>query len=505
MEVVNSKLMAQIDLRPIREAISEFIRNGTLDGRVIDALTLKNELVPKECELWDYKKQSGSDAVSLGKTVLQIVSFHNTYGGYLIFGVEEMEPDTRFIPVGVDENSLSVRQLKDRLRNYTASEIDITYREFEHKVEQHNFRFGLLHIPKRPCEATPVFFGKNGPEIEKGKNLFLQNESYIRAQDKCVVAKSCEEFQLLFGRRENPFLWDTKSPTYTLAGSRIIVDHNLPDRNFICPKFVGRKEILQDLWRWLADELVTAMVLAGDGGKGKTSTAYQFAEEVCRAKPYDVDKVIWLTAKKRQFVADLDEFVNVPETHFYDVDSLLKAICLELAILEREIEGASIEMLKKLVKNAMSNIPCFVVIDNVDSCNANHQRMILEAALQTSNSRSRFLLTTRMNFSYSNASCITVGGFQRDEYHEHVANLLNRMKLPPLTPKQIDLMRKTTDGSPQFTESLLRLCRTGVPIDTAIRQWEGRLGSQARKAALEKEIEHLTIESRRVLLACSLM
>jgi len=490
----------EMDLQATRQSITDYIRNATLDNRVIDVLLLSNEFIPKECELWDYKRDIGKDAVSLAKTILQIVSFHNTYGGYLIYGVDEVEPDTKFMPYGVGKNDLDLKQLKDKLRDYTGRQIDISYRGLPLIVEGVQYIIGLLHIPKRQHGGLPVDFGKNGPEIDKKGCLFLQDQVYFRYQDECIVAKLKEDWQLVNGERDNPFLWGTKSPTCFGSRNAIVVNHNLPDKNFICPKFVGRDLILQELWSWLADELINSMVLAGDGGKGKTSIAYEFAKDVCTTKPYDVEKVIWLTAKQKQFVAGQNEFVRVPETHFHDTESLLRAICSELAILDQEMEGASIAMLKKLVKDAMSTIPCLIVVDNIDTCDNDQQRMILETALQISNPRGRFLLTTRMNVLYSSASCKSVGGFEISEYRQFVEYLMHTFQGPKLERRQIETMYKTTDGSPLFTESLLRLYRTGVPINDAIKQWKGSLGSEARRAALQREVERLSMESRRVLL-----
>lgn len=494
-----------INLREIRQTITEFIEIGALDRRVIDILICQDIFVPKECELWDYKRTIGRDAVSLAETILQVVSFYNTYGGYLVYGVGEVIKDKEFVPVGIAKGSLDLQQLKQRLANYTGDEIDISYAEVECTVREDCFVFGLLHIPKRPYSKAPTFFGKNGPQTEKGELVFQKDKACIRSQDKCIVVETKDDYQLLFGERINPFLWDTSFPAQTMTGTRIVVDHNLPDRNFICPKFFGRDREIQELWTWLADELANTKILAGDGGKGKTSIAYEFAEEVCRTKPYGIEKVIWLTAKSKQFVGILDQFVNVPQTNYFDLESLLKSLCSELAILEEEMEDASISMLKRLIKNAVANIACMIVVDDVDSTELEQQRMIFETAMQFPGSRAHFLLTTRMNIMFSSAGCITVGGLEKNDYDKYVANVLERFECASPTTKQVERMRKVTDGSPLFTDSLLRLYRMGMPIEDAIRQWEGKLGSEARKAALKREVETLSIEARRVLLACSYM
>ena len=153
----------------------------------------------------------------------------------------------------------------------------------------------------------------------------------------------------------------------------------------------------------------------------------------------------------------------------------------------------------------MANIACLIIVDDVDSTEPEQQRMIFETAMQFPGSRARFLLTTRMNIMFSSAGCITVAGLEKDDYEKYTADVLERFGCAKPTTKQVERMRKATDGSPLFTDSLLRLYRMGMPIEAAIREWEGKLGSEARKAALKREVEMLSIEARRVLLACSYM
>ncbi len=193
----------------------------------------------------------------------------------------------------------------------------------------------------------------------------------------------------------------------------------------------------------------------------------------------------------------------MPNTDFWDTESLLPALCSQLAILETEIEGASIQFLKKLLREAMNDLPCLVVVDDVDSTDLGQQKMILETVRQLSSSRSRFILTTRLNLGISGSGSITVGGLEKDDYKLYVQNLLENMKGVELTPKEIEQLRVATDGSPLFTDSLIRLYRSGIPLSSAIKQWRDKLGTEVRKAALKREIDRLTPEACRILLACA--
>jgi len=162
-------------------------------------------------------------------------------------------------------------------------------------------------------------------------------------------------------------------------------------------------------------------------------------------------------------------------------------------------------MLKKYIKKGLDSVVCLIIVDNVDSIDENQQKEIFETAMQFPSSRARFLLTTRINKIFSSNQCIAVSGFNKEDYSQYVYGLLSRFKCPPLSPSQIELMRSTSSGSPLFTESLLRLYRTGMTIKQAIRDWQGKDGNEVRKAALLHEIEQLTAEAKRVLLATAYM
>src|SRR5690606_11388102 len=89
--------METVELNSVLDRFVDFLKRGTLGPEVINALMLPNgKFIPKEGRYWDYKRDIPEETPSLAKTVLQIVSFYNAYGGYLIYGVEEVVKDTEF-------------------------------------------------------------------------------------------------------------------------------------------------------------------------------------------------------------------------------------------------------------------------------------------------------------------------------------------------------------------------------------------------------------------------
>lgn len=485
----------KVEIQNIKKKMYEFIKAGVLDEEVLDLLKDGSGLNRIETELWDYKYKPSGTAEYLAKTILQIVSFYNTYGGYLIFGVKESDVENPNTIEGIDADSLDEKQLRDKLRAYTGEVIDVSYKLIEYGGNE-KVKVGLLWIPKRGRSVNPVYFGKNGPAIN-GRNIFSKDQAYIRVQDNCVPAERRTELQLLFSERE--LAWED-------AGFKFVREeplfNNLPDKNFICPRFVGRDEIIEELWRWLGDSFAYYKVLAGAGGKGKTSIAYEFAKEVCKARPFGFEKVIWMTGKKQQFVGGKDNYVDVPETHFDDIQSLLEFIASELAVIDEDVEGVSVNLLKKTIKAHLDMIPSFIVIDDVDSLELDQQRMVLESAMQLGGYHSRFLITTRMNLSASSEACIDVPGLQLNDYKDLVNVYEERFKLQ-IANKFVKKLHAASGGSPLMTESIMRLIKSGISPDKAINEWKGAVGEEVRKAALIREVNSLTPESKRILVALS--
>lgn len=483
-----------------KATLSRYIERGAVGREILEEVLSDDGFVAIEGDLLDYKEGVGEVA----KVVLQVVSFHNTYGGYLLFGIKEESELTR-IPKGIEPGALDPKTLRDNIRAYTGESIAIEFAEIPVRVKGDDFLFGVLWVPKRSSNSTPIAFGKNGPQLERGRLLFVQGQIYYREQDNCQAALTSKQLSFLLGPRDNPYMSGEQAvATLARRGSRVM--HNLPDRNFICPEFVGREPILGELWKWFADEFSTTRVLAGDGGKGKTSIAYYFAQSICLDPPIALERVIWLTAKKNQFNALHNQWVPVPETNFGDFGSLLKAIASELALLDEEIDGASEHLLKRQIRDALRVLPAMVIIDDVDSLDIEGQRMVLELAMQLASSKSKFLLTTRMNMTFSAESCIPIPGLPEDEFKELISSLVTRMQLTDIRSSSVSTMWQATGGSPLFAESVLRLVKlTGVKVESAISQWKGLSGDDVRRAALLREVERLTPEARRILLAASYM
>lgn len=487
-----------MDIITIKQEIYESIQSGDISKSVIDRL-VRNDgtLLPKECELWDYKKTFDDTNDAYLKTLKSIISFHNTYGGYMIFGVDEAEKDTSFILCGVKKNLIDQQVLRGKFDRHFNQRLDLTYEEILISSATSNFLIGLLHIPKRDKKTHSIAAINDGAN-SKGKLILEKDAVYIRRVDQCKKIVAQSDFEFLVSERNFSFT-DGKSK----QTRKNIIEHNLPDKNFICPEFIGRFEILQELWSWLSDDFQYTKVLAADGGKGKTSIAYEFCQLIIKSGTELFEQVVWLTAKEQQFKATYNNYVETPETHYKDLESLLKEVCLRTGYLPDEIKDFTLQQMQRAARDGLNVIPSFVVIDDIDSSSPEEQKRIMEIARSISNTASRVLMTTRANNIYSNDSSILVPGLRGEEYIELVNSICDSIGLQKYNAKKIEKLKLASEGSPLFTESILRLCKLGLSVENAVVDWSGKSGDTVREAALRKEVLELSPEAIKTLLTIS--
>ncbi|MCI2962535.1 ATP-binding protein [Shewanella sp. N2AIL] len=481
----------------LKNSIYQMVLDGDVSENFLKKLiNVDGSVVPIECSLWDYKASFNSTDIGQRKALKAIVSFYNTYGGYLIYGIDEVEKDTSFKAVGIEPNQINLQKLSGQFDKYFGQRIELLYSEIEMLIQGEKKLFGVLFIPKRNTDA-PSLAPISSANDDKNKPLLQKNAVYFRTADECRQVTSIEDFEFISSPRNYNGIFSTTQKR------KKIIEHNLPDKNFICPVFIGRFPILEELWAWLADEFQYTKVLAADGGKGKTSIAYEFCQLLIRTKVEGLEQVIWLTAKKKQFKAMFDEYIDTPETHYSDLHTLLEQVCIKTGSLESEILDYSTTQLMRVAKNNLIDYPSFIVIDDVDSNAPDEQKRILEAARIFSNPASRVLVTTRVNSIYSVDSSISIPGMSGSEYQELVNTICTRFKLPSLNENNLLKLENISEGSPLFTESILRLLKRGSSVENSLNEWNKKSGLAVREAALRKEVDELSLSARKILITVS--
>lgn len=485
------------ELTTINRSIQTCISKASLGSEPIDSLVVDGLFVPKEGWLWDYKECLNTDSSALAKTVLQIVSFHNTCGGYLLYGIKETVKDKEFIPINVDFTKFNPAQLRDLIKNYTGKIIDISFAQVDYEYKGQLFNLGLIFIPKRSHKENPVSFVKNSAEKKPGKYHFSRDEVYFRLLDECKQASCTSDWQTLFSPRDFDASLGLSNSATAYTNS---LTHNLPDRNLICSKLIGRELALSQLWEWLSDDFEYTKILSGDGGKGKTSIAYEFCRSFIKTPPIDYERVVWLSVKENQFSGFENNFYELQESDFTCSLTFMKCLAEICAVDDTDFSEVSVRIIKKELKLSLGMFPSLIVVDDIDSLKEDEQRKVVDICRQLGDEKVRFLITTRKKFAYSSDLCIDILGLPIDEYTIFIQSLITKYSLKPIQNNEIYKLHEACDGSPLLTSSILRFFKQGLPLIQAIREWSGQAGEDARNAALKREIESLSPEAKRILL-----
>lgn len=488
-------IVEPIRIQSVRSRIASYVEEGVHSIDVLEALYNGSTFLPAEGYLFDYKQSWPDSRSELDKYARHVAAFHNVFGGYIIFGVDEIEKNSVFKPCVNREPRIDVKQFGDILREYLSTPVEVTIRTFSIKCDAGEEKFvTLMHIPKRASGIEPNAARKT-LKNDKDKALITSGEIYIRDGDNSIPAQLQQHWKMVYGHRKNPYFGDQEGGL-----SERVLESNLPDRSLIYGEFVGRTDELEKLWSWLGDDFSRVRVLAGEGGHGKTSIAYEFASDFCRAVPAGFDRVIWLTAKKQQFRAFENSFEVLGLEVFENPKELMRQLGTAMVpTSEEELALCSEERLPRLVKQLSTNVAALVIIDDLDSLELDEQKRCIEICQQFSTTKSRFLFTTRKNVTASSASSIEVNGFELEEFKEFLDAWTIRLGLASFKGTDLKALLSTTGGSPLFTESILRLLKQGVSVSESLKLWKGHLGIEVRNAALQREVLQLGMESRKIL------
>jgi len=104
--------------------LHQCVASGEFDLGILNCLGA-DDVFLQECEVLDYKQQLPTNDFEYAKTVRDLVAMHNSYGGFLIFGIRETEKDRGFRLVGVEQN-IQLNKLRDMTLNYLGTDLRIS-------------------------------------------------------------------------------------------------------------------------------------------------------------------------------------------------------------------------------------------------------------------------------------------------------------------------------------------------------------------------------------------
>jgi hypothetical protein len=479
-----------------------------LDAKVLDYLLPNGLPHSYETSLWDYKRHlpnlSGrgsapelqAAALEIAELVKDVTAFHNSYGGYIIAGVDQYAEQPIVGCYNLNAGGFTVEKLNEQLKTYTKQRIDCRFASHTVMTSMGPREVGLLVVPMRDASCAVVRMARGAPEV-KNKASYQKNAIFARIGDSCMpVSDDASLLQLLCSGR-------------ALGGTPRRIEHNLPPRDPNLIRFVGRGDYLFRLWDWLIDKHTAVKTLTALGGTGKTAIAYEFCQQFLEDAPNWATKLIWLSAKQRAFSAILGRYEEMTRTDFSTPVDFLEALACECGAMDHEIDAAEGDQgeLLDLVYDGLRLFPSLVVVDDIDTLPAEEQNnlfsIILQLAGRLHDTGCRFLFTSRLELG-ADTQRIPVRGFDLREFTEY-AKMVATERSIQINDGLIKQLHSASKGSPIFCSSIIRLASLGQNINDAVRNWKGKDGEEVRRFAFERELRELTDSQTRTLFAlCSL-
>ena len=331
------------------------------------------------------------------------------------------------------------------------------------------------------------------------------SESDVSREDAFVMLDSARRILELIDSTAAEQLRSLCAPF--ISGSPVIEDprkleaSTLPSRESIAPTFIGRRTELEGLHQWIQKPHSPVWLLAGDGGKGKTAIAYEFARTIAQEPPPDLDLeiVIWLSAKARRFASGIAHDIENPD--FWNLESALDWVLRAYGALG--IESMDTATKEEECRNYLSQLPSLVILDDVDSL---EELDAIHFFMHRTQTTSKILLTSRMVLFGLDPAVTQVNGFESGS-EDGVKFVESQIRLSGLDrsgfrDSDIESIVKVCDGSPLYIQDLLRLCIVGEAPKDAVKIWAGRDGEAARRYALNESLRSCRSQPRRCSWPC---
>lgn len=298
-----------------------------------------------ESDQLDYKETFDMKNVNKGylELIKDMVSFANTHGGYLVFGVtDDMRIQGLSEDIVIDSTTID-----DLLEKYVNRKVSFIVKPYENKDQ---IKFIIIRIEKI-VDLNPAVFKKDGQyqSGNKSKTVFKKSDVYVR---RGTISEPNTSYW--FEIKKLPF-GDVKLPKEAVL-------HNLPKPNY-GERFVGRDNDIQKILDGLIEEEHTYRILVhGIGGLGKTAltqkVAYTLLDKVDN-KELELDYIVWVSAKNEEYAI---RTIRKYKQEFNSLNDLINTI---INVLNLDVElSNSLDNKTKIVNNVLKDKIGVIIVDN---------------------------------------------------------------------------------------------------------------------------------------------
>lgn len=475
-------------------AVNKWCVEGDLpDQDVLYTAFLKEDGLFDDAEgiQWDFKDQwpfSLSDEY-FGGIARLICAFSNSYGGIIVFGVHDKKRSG-----GHNKVRINLDRFNQALRQLLGSLPPLVLRSY---MSETSGDVDVLLVRPRPDGITPYRFNKTIGKYQSGV-------IWTRVGHEARIAEP-SQYPVLFCRARLPAEATEVSP---LDGSIP------PSPATLKQRFVGRTEVLDQLFHWLEASDEPRTYLHGKGGSGKTTIAYEFArlikENGGSLNLYGANKldaVVFITAKETSLAVSEGKIVQNENRDFRNEQELLKSILLYGGWTRDDgyLQSLSLEALRSEARAYLDINSILLVIDDVDTLTTkgiDPGSDFLYRTLCRASRTSKVVYTLRNAPSQSLGNAIEVPALDDEDYDHFVTECVQHFAVPPPTLEfRTHRLSEISERRPLVIESIIALRRTAGTYERATELFQQQTGDAIRDYVFLREWDALPSSTPKLLLA----
>jgi hypothetical protein len=450
----------------------------------------------QETFLIDFKDRAPAKLADAYGIAIQrlALGFYNAFGGLIIFGVSDDGFRPSSLPVDLD-----VEGFNNELKRISNRPIECQFKRYT--IPNTACQVGVLLVPKRGHSAPARL------QVRLGD--YAVGTVWVRDRHEVAVADGSHVAMLYSARTELP----SENQSQNLP-----IHKSLPPSPATMHEFMGRDQLMLELWDWLVFSGRPRLYVHGPGGSGKSTLAYEFARSIADkgfnirlSASEHVDYVLYLSAKETEFNPLSGTQQDFALRQFSDADSEFRQILFHSGFADEDtVNSASGDEVEAMLADLFGTYSGLIVLDDIDALsrrgrNTGEETLFLAAARAAKTTR--ILYTLRFPPSHAAGSGVAVPGLDGEEFCEFVELCSSQFGVSPPPAQHSVVVQEKTNGLPLLIETVVGLRRFTGNYKEALNQFADKGGDDARRYLYQREYDTLSKEgkARDILAALSLL
>lgn len=436
-----------------------------------------------EGHLHDYKQEypfSSSDNFFAG--ILRLIcALHNSYGGFILFGVHDKTRRAGHNKVRVDSEKIN-----RKLREVLSQPLEVQLYDYESPTGA----VQVLIVPVRGAMSPPIYSTKRLGDQVPGKIFLRKGAEVLEARGSDL-----------------PFLYSDRVGTLLAAETTdASVPASLPPSPATIQEFVGRFRVIESVIDWMTSSRDPRLFLWGQGGSGKSTIAYEAAVLIADGgknlkNKYGMvlDRVLFISGKATYLDPHSGRVKEVYEPDFKDGLDIFRAI-LHLAgwaDLDK-INGYNRDQAIDALEELFEIETLLIVIDDIDTLTTSNVDAGMEElflVLSRSRSGTKLLYTLRGFPSYAPNAAVEVPGLRKEEFDQFVELCCDKFSVESADSAERNWIEEQSEGRPLAIETIIGMRRITSSYSEAFKRWKEN-SSEAREYLFKREYQQLSRDDR---------